>query len=280
MSIEEWIERLENLPPAPRVLPKLLKLLNHIDTSAQEIVDLIQLDASLTAKLIGISNSAYYGAGGTISGLDEAVNRLGFQEIYRTVNLICAKSFVGQSVAVYEIDSEERWLSSVTTAIVMETICSKIRMGDPATGYTIGLLHDIGKIAINQLFAEEYAEVLSKVEDDHMSLSDAEQEAFGFDHAEVGAVLLRKWDFPEEISLPIEFQFDPVGCKSQKEYASMLHLSRWVCASIAGAPGKHGWAFDLKEEMLDILKLSVEDIYPLMLDVKDKVNEKEDLVAL
>lgn len=279
MNLNELISSLRNLPPAPRVMPKLLAFLNDPEASTTDIIDLIELDASLTAKIIGTSNSAFYGFEGGITDLGDAVNRLGFREIYRIVTHIFTRSFVGQSMESYQIDSEERWFNSVATGLVMEVSSNWLKLGDPATSYTIGLLHDIGKIAINQVFYSNYQPVLDRVESEKIELRIAEKMVFGFDHAEAGAALLGSWDFPLEIIEPIEFQYEPAKANNYSTYASLLHLSRWIAASIGGAPGKHARAFKFHEDVLESLSIEPEIVMQLMIESKDQLKRKEALLS-
>jgi putative nucleotidyltransferase with HDIG domain len=280
MNLNEMIISLKNLPPAPRVMPKLLKLLNNPNSLSTDIVELVELDASLTARLIGISNSAYYGSDAGITDLGEAVNRLGFKEIYRTITNVYAKSFVGQSIKSYQIDAEERWFNSVATGLVMEIMTLRWNKGDSAAAYTIGLLHDIGKTAINEIFGSQYASVLERVESEQMELRHAEKLAFGFDHAEAGAALLKSWGFPDEIVEPIEMQYEPENAANYRTFASMLHLSRWIASGIGGAPGKLARAFELKGEIFETLSIQPEEAMELMIDCKEQIELKEKLLSL
>ena len=91
-------------------MPILLKSLNDINTSGEDIVSLLELDAGLAAKLLKVSNSAYYGGRGDTTEVGEAVARLGFREIYRIITNIYAKAFVGRPMNSYQIEAEERWL--------------------------------------------------------------------------------------------------------------------------------------------------------------------------
>lgn len=280
MNVSEVVSSLKNLPPAPRVMPILLKSLNDMNTSAEDIVKLLELDAGIVAKIIGVSNSAFYGGQGHVSDIGEAVGRLGFKEIYRIVTSIYAKVFVGNPMNSYQVEADERWFNSVGTGIVMEILCKKLGNGDPATTYTVGLLHDIGKTAIDEVFHHQYSTVLSTISTQQITLQKAEQQVFGFDHAQVGAALLKSWDFPEEIVEPIEFQFDPEHASKFRKEACMLHLSRWVCASIGGAPGTHAWAFELREPVFEILNCAPDIAMELILDSKEELMRREDLLKL
>jgi len=280
MNLADIIKSLKNLPPAPTVLPKLLRILNDENAFGDDVVELINLDSSLTAQIIRMSNSAFYAGGGSISDLSQAVNRLGFKEIYRTVTVICAKSFVGSSVESYQIEAEERWFNSVATGLAMELLADKLNILDTSTAYTLGLLHDIGKLAMNQLHGESYNEVLKRIEGGRESLPRAEMDAFGYDHAELGSALLREWDFAEEMIEPIRYQYEPHKSEEFKTFTGMLHLSHWIVAGIGGNPGKNAWAFFLDEGVLETLGINQEDVMTLMLDAREDMKQKEDFLAL
>ncbi len=280
MNLTEIIKSLKNLPPAPTVLPKLLRILNDDNAFGDDVVELINLDPSLTAQIIRMSNSAYYAGGGTITDLGQAVNRLGFKEIYRTVTVICAKSFVGAPVESYQIDGEERWFNSVATGLVMELLAEKLSTYDSSTAYTLGLLHDIGKLAMNQLHGESYIEVLKRIEGGRESLPNAEIDAFGYNHAELGAALLQEWGFADEMIEPIRYQYEPYHSNEFKKYTAMLHLSHWIVAGIGGNPGKNAWAFMLDEGVLETLSINQDSIMSLMLDAREDMKLKEDFLAL
>ena len=180
----------------------------------------------------------------------------------------------------YEIESEERWFNSVATGVVMELMTKRFGLGDPATTYTIGLLHDIGKTAIDLLHEHKYSEVLDSIEEKQITLQEAEKKMFGYDHAEIGAALLRSWEFPESVIQPIEYQFRPNECEQHKKISSMLHLSKWICAGIGGAPGTHAWAFRLDESVFEELKCSESDALQLMLASKEEIQHKKDLLKI
>jgi len=280
MSIEELINGLKDLPPAPRVLPRLLKVLGDENASSEDVVSLIDLDPALTARIIRQSNSAYYGGFDAVSDLDEAVNRLGFREIYRMACLICARSFVGGAVPTYKMESEERWFNSVATGLVMETLSRDLGFCEPSTAYTVGLLHDIGKLAIHQVFGDRYDAVFDKLEQEGKSLYRAEMEVLGFDHAQVGAALLEKWGFPEDIVIPIRFQYSPSAAPSQRETTGMLHVSHWIAGGIGGKPGKDSWAFELDTSVFAMLHMDEERAMQVMLQSRDQLKEKEEMLSM
>lgn len=280
MNVQDVVANLKSLPPAPRVMPLLLRALNDVNSSREDIVELLQLDAGLVAKILSVSNSALYGGKGDITDIDEAMARLGYREIYRIVTNIYAKAFVGRGMLSYQIDSSDRWFNSVATGIVMEMLTRRLNVGDPATTYTVGLLHDIGKSVIDEVYETRYHEVFSIIEKDGMTLQQAECRLFGFDHAQIGAALMQNWNFPDEIVEPIAFQFEPLKARTQLKVAAMLHLSRWICASIGGAPGTAAWAFEINAAVLEMLGCRESIIPELLIESKEALMRKEELLKL
>ena len=149
MEIEVILDSVSDLPPTPQILPKLQSLLKDDNSTMEDIVKLVKMDAPLTAKVVRLSNSVFFGSATPSKNIEDAVNRLGFQEVYKVVSLVASQLVLGGGLESYKLKEGELWKQSVYTAIAMETIGTKV--GQEASSlYTIGLLHSIGKAIINR----------------------------------------------------------------------------------------------------------------------------------
>ncbi len=210
MNKEEIVKKLyshiDEIPTLPQVVPRLLALFNEEGVTARKIADLISEDPALTTNVLKVANSAYYGFPGRISSLEHAVMLLGFNMVRAlTLSVGVIKSLPERKRGFSE---EALWLHSIRVATSMDEITKQHNMTSEEKGYIfiIGLLHDIGKILLDQLFPEKYQRLFEDEQDaeaDTSLLARKEQETFGIDHAEAGAVLLKRWHFPEVIWLPI-----------------------------------------------------------------------------
>ncbi|GAB4269073.1 MAG: HDOD domain-containing protein [Opitutales bacterium] len=280
MKLELFVEQIKKLPPAPQILPKLMKLLASEDSSFDEITQLVSVDLSLTAQVLRLSNSAYYGMGSKTYDLEEAIQRIGFKEVYKLIALICSKELMDHEHETFGLEKGELWRYSLGSAIVMEDLAADLGVV-PTTAYTIGLLHTIGKIAINQASTGIYKEVFEKLESEEgKTLAEAEKEVLGFTNAQVASFFLKKWDFTAEIYWPIEYQFKPTIAEGYKKEACMLHLSIWIASHLGVNGGRGVWAFELNSKAIKFLKFSEMQVQEYLLKAHDNWQKAQELLSI
>ncbi len=227
ISLEQIVEGIVNLPPTPRILPKLQKLLRDPDSSIHDIISLVKVDAPMTAQIVRLSNSAYYNTGERVQSLEEAVNRLGFREVYRVTSVAAAHQVMGEALPLYNMGKGELLEGSVSTAVLMVEIGSRARRMDLDAAYTTGLLHSIGKVIINQYFLKHGLELYGNASGETIDMM-WERKLLGFDHAAAGAAILEKWKFPEEILIPVKCQLEPLTATTHQAWTCQLYIARMI----------------------------------------------------
>jgi HD-like signal output (HDOD) protein len=277
MNFDSILAQVKRLPPNPQIMLKLLRLLQDINTNPNDIVELIRVDTALTAQVLRLSNSAYYGVVTPSYNLEEAINRIGFRETYKLVGVVCSSQIFNTPVQTYYLESDQLWENSIATALVMELIAQRIGI-DPSNAYTVGLLHAVGKIVINQLMSEKYADVYALVEKEKIPVIDAEMRVMGFNYAQLGMALLKKWNFPVEIYEPIEFQFSPMEAPAQSLQASSLHLAICVVSGVGLNHGRDAWAFQARDEALVKVGLQPDDLERFLLQIHERLNDIKSLL--
>src|ERR1700712_469992 len=142
-SPEDVVREVKNLPSAPKVLPRLKQLLSDTNSAMHEIVALIRLDPGIAARVMQTANSAYFNSKGVrCVTVDEAVQRVGYDEVYELVAYAVASQVLVRPLDVYEIEADALWRSSVACAIAAELIAGRTAQ-DHNIAYTIGLLHRV-----------------------------------------------------------------------------------------------------------------------------------------
>lgn len=221
----EAIAKIAKFSPAPRVLAQAMALLRSPDTDLSEFTDLIKTDTALTTDVLRGANSAFYGLGERVSSLDRAVQRIGFKECIRLLNLSVAHTLAARRLSCYGIAAEDFWAESLFNGVFMETLARKTAMIDPDTAHTAGLLRYVGRLAINSCL-EDLGE---KQQWDRQSwLPVWELEQVGFSQTFAAGKLLRAWQFSEEIVRAIEWQEDPAGGEQPDELLAALHFTAMV----------------------------------------------------
>jgi HD-like signal output (HDOD) protein len=272
MKLEEFIEGVKNLMPCPHILPELLAILEDPDSDPFKIVDLVKLDAALTVQILTLANSAYYSFPEPCTELSEAINRIGFQELYKLVGIVLCKGLVGHKLTTYQVEDKELWEHSIATAITMEHFAKHCDLNVPLA-YTLGLLADVGKIAINQVGDTTYEKVFKEIHQGHVSMPMAEEKVIGFHHARTTSALFEKWNFPKDASIAIAHAYIPMEAPEPRKLACALHIALWVVACVGFNPGRDAWAIDMDDRALGELGLSSEDIQIAMVNVRERINE-------
>lgn len=240
LTPEDIVRALKSLPSSPRVLPRLKLLLADGNSAMHDIVALVRLDPGIAARVLQTANSAYFSGGLRCTTVDEAVNRVGYDQIYELVSYAVASQVFVRPVELYGIEADDLWKMSVTCAIAGEVVAERTQQ-DRNVAYTIGLLHCLGMVALDE-WALRNARALRFVMAGfpHEAVA-AERMALGFSQADTGAALLRHWEFPATMSEPVRLQYAPGASAGHARMTSLLFAAKWIrstiCASnLAEAP--------------------------------------------
>jgi len=227
LTLDEMVRELERLPAAPRVLPRLKQLLSDGNTSMTEVVEMVRLDPGIAARVLQYGNSAYFSHGLRCYTVEEAVNRVGYDQIYELVATAVASQVLVRPLATYGMEMDELWENSIACALASESLA--ISLGaDRNIAYTIGLLHSIGMVAIDDWVLRHRPELRLASQGLPLETYEAERAALGFHHAEAGATLLRLWAFPQVMSEPVRWQYLPNGTAVHFQLAAVLHTAKWL----------------------------------------------------
>lgn len=257
MTIDELIGNIDTLPPAPEVLPKLVKIMQDPDTDSNDVVQLIQTDPSIVTGVLRLSNSGAYSPASPVTDLHDAVSMLGIKEVYRIVNLVTSGDYLDGALPSMDIRKGGLWEHCLAVALVMDIIARDISDME-GLPYTLGLLHDIGKLMIHLGAGEKYVDVFKTVETERMSICKAEEKSLGFDHAFAGAKVLEDWGFPEEVCIPIQYQYSPNDAPKFKELTGALHIANWASSVMGCNEGRDAWAIDMDNSAFQINEATIE----------------------
>lgn len=279
MNVHELVASVKTLPPAPRILVRLLEVVRDPDGGSDRVIEVLQLDASLTAEVIRLSNSAYFSAN-PVSSLEEAVARIGYLEVYRLAARIPAGAMLAGSVEQLGIAAGELWEHSVGCAIIADELSKRADHELPdGAAYTAGLLHDIGKLVMREAAGESYARVFTLVEAEQVALDQAERSIFGFDHAEVGAALLELWKFPADLHQAIRFQYNPAACPEPRFLPAAILVANWVSAVIGCNPGRDVWAINIDDSICRLAGLEPDGVDRLIVQTNKRLRAAADFLA-
>lgn len=218
--MQSLVEKTVELRTAMGVVQTILQVLEDEEFSVDELANCVEKDPTLTARVLCLVNSTGYGTSTRVSSLQQAISLLGIRKLRTVVLTSC---MVGRLTR--ELDEKvylEYWKRSITTSIVANLL-AKLAGAQPDSAYTAGLLADIGVLVLAQFESEKYLPVFKSAHHGE-ELILAEREAFGFDHAELSAGVLKAWGLPDELAEAVAAHHDP-------EAAEQTAMSRVVRAA-------------------------------------------------
>ncbi len=231
LTPDDIVRAVKTLPSAPKVLPRLKVLLGNTNSNLSEIVALIRLDAAIAARVLQTANSAYFSKGGRCTTIDEAVNRVGYDHIYELVSYAVASQVLVRPLEAYGIEADELWRMSVTCALAAETLAERIGE-DRDVAYTIGLLHSLGMVAIDEWSLRTGQRLCLRTDGFPREAVESERATLGFTQAETGAVLLQHWEFPVDMSEPVRWQYTPRASTGHVRMACLLYAAKWIRSAV------------------------------------------------
>jgi len=198
------LSSIKNLPVMPDLAIDLMSYTIDDDTSIKEISKIISRDPALAAQILKVANSAFYALKGKIGSLEKAIILLGLREIK---NLIFALSVIKlfPKNTKYSFDKKAFLKHSIITAKTSELLTKNLQLKFEVSPFIVGLLHDIGKIFLDQNFHDEFNAVLEEAKKDDKNLFEIEGQEFGTDHAYIGGHIATIWNFPQELIDGIKF---------------------------------------------------------------------------
>lgn len=198
----------DELPTLPTVASEIITLTAREDTTLTDIGDLVSKDTALSAKILKVSNSAFYSFPQQISSINQAVSILGINAVR---SLVLSFSFLSMKAGKKKghFNFENFWKHSLAGAVASKLILERVKGADTEEIFVCGLLQNLGELILARTFAEEYEEVLKKVNDGQYDALNAEEEVFGTVHPTIGYEVAKNWGFPEVLLLPILYHHDP-----------------------------------------------------------------------
>ncbi len=198
---------LKKLPTLPEIAYHLLDLLSR-EAEISELEEIIRYDQALTAKILGVANSAYTHSSREISTLERAIVLLGLKEVSEIAFSICLFSVFKPLRGVGNFDPKEFWFHSITTGVAAQLIAQALDVEDEESFFTLGLIHDLGRLVLLHLFPEEFELILEHQQKSGRPLLEEEKE-LGLAHTWMGRWLLKRWGLPEKFLEVARFHHHP-----------------------------------------------------------------------
>ena len=232
-EIDQLLGDLERLPSFPDIVHKVLQMVRDPDADFQAVAKEISKDLGLTSDILRISNSAYYHPSREIRSVHEAIVILGLKTVKDIVMVSAARGILKQPVTGYRLEERDMWDHCIVVASLASKIAGDRKTKTPAdVVFTAGLLHDVGKVVLSQVFRKAYVQISMETKrNPNQRFTELEKKYMGYNHSEVGAILLKKWNFPPELVEAALYNYTPEKAKMNPELTNLIHVANWITLS-------------------------------------------------
>jgi len=251
-TLIEVCEKATRLPCSPALLPRLISVLEKEDSSIDELESVIRIDTVLASSTLRLANSAYFAAGSSqVENLSEAIMRLGQHEVYRLAALSLASRWMNQKIDGYRWEAGDFCRLALMVAVAAEYLATQSGRVDPKTAYTAGLVHEVGKLALAYSCGEYFPAIRSLQTNTGCTWLNAEKQVLGYNHAEIGGELLKRWKFPP--SFVALGTFNPPTASAPADVLPLLvhvHAAKYIAVTIGVGVAEDGFLYELNAPLL------------------------------
>ena len=267
MHIEEICERAQSLPASPAILPSLLKLLAQEDASLNDLGEIVTRDSSLSASVLRMANSAFYGGRRSFDELSQALLQLGFAKTHELAVTVSGGRWNTVELEGYSWEPGDFFRHSLTVAVIAKKVSEKSSPELAEVAYAAGLMHEAGKLALAYAYPEGIEKVRERQQQKKESWLEAEQAVLGFSHTDISAKLLTDWGFPDSLlAVACFYPFPDQAAEANRRLVQIVHLAKHLTIQMGIGNGEDAFWLPLNEEVPPLLSLSEEDLEELISD--------------
>ena len=254
MQANKIASAIKSFPGMPGTAVKLLALIDDSAMRVSQIEEILRHDPGLTANVLRIANSAYFGIPSKVGSIRQAVILLGLKRLIQMVIAACVSAIMDKSVPGYDLPPGELWRHSIAASVAAEGLVKELKVEAAEEIFTAALLHDVGKLVLGDFVKEEFKQIETAVSQG-ISFEMAEKIVLGTNHADVGARILTKWLLPPEIVNAVQFHHAPEESERISSMLDIVHVANFISMMIGIGIGRDGLQHEPSAEVTERLGL-------------------------
>lgn len=260
ITIDEIVNKTSDLPSIPAAAVRVMRETEASTSSAASIAAILAQDQALSARVLRLANSAFYGLSRKVSDLPEAVVVLGMRSIKNLAMVASTYPWMSRPLSGYQLDAKEMWIHAFGTAIGAQLIAQRTRACKEDVAFTAGLLHDIGKVALSIWLENKIGAILLYASREGLTFDQAERKVLGFDHTQVGEQLATSWNLPDEIVHSIRYHHAPSEKDPSQGLTDCVHIGNYLTLMMGYGLGGDGHLYSLDESAMFRLGIRPADL--------------------
>ena len=266
------LRHMKDLPPIPQTIFKAREIMANPDSDFKELSNLFETDQAIAAKILKIANSPYYGYSGKITSIQRASVILGHKTLVELLTVIGTAGLLGNKLEGYWLDSGALWKHSLAVAFGSRIIANTIKPALSNDAFTSGLIHDVGKLILDQYIKERWELFQNFMDDGEHTFLDAEKKILDLDHAEVASEVCKKWNIPEPLTVAIRYHHHP-SQSNGSELAYIVHVADAIAMMTSLGMGIDGTLYQMDDTAMEFLSLREENLNDIMGQVLEAVQK-------
>jgi len=277
ITIEDILQRTTDLPSMPAAATAVMREAESSTSSSTSISRHLRQDQALSARVLRLANSSYYGLSRQVSEVGEAVVILGTRTVRHLCLVAASYPWLVRDLKGYELGPDQLWRHSFATAVSAGVIANHSGSADRDVCFTAGLLHNIGKVALSVWLEGKTSMLQVLAERAGMSFDEVERKALGFDHAQIGEALAEQWNLPSALVQAIRYHHEPNACPIPNSVVDVVHLGDYLATTMGYGLGADGLRYRVYDESFERLGVPPERLEQIMLEFME-IYEREEKV--
>lgn len=266
-SLRPYVEKITNLPSLPVIAQEIIALADNDLISINKLEMIIENDPAISAKILSVSNSVFYGFHTPVTTLHNAIMRIGFSSVKNIALGISIMTVLNDIKHQGTPHYERVFNHSVSVGLTARLLSKRLKCNITDEIVISGILHDIGLLVLIRYFPERYMEVMDSFKQG-VTLSDAEKETFGFSHADIGYWLAGKWNLPDTVTDSILNHHSPSLTGKNLEHIAAVHIADYIVDNHVIRATAQDFISRIDTSTLTLLDMSEDDLNIIVTEVK------------
>jgi putative nucleotidyltransferase with HDIG domain len=278
MRLEEITGLIRTFPGMPGAALKLLALMDDPAVTVPQIEGILRQDAGLTANLLKLANSAYFGIPAKVGSVHQALILLGLKRLVQMVIAACTSAIMDRSIPGYDLPAGELWRHSLAVSVAAEGLVRELELDAAEEIFTAALLHDVGKLVLGYFVRDDYGKIELALAQG-LAFETAEAIVLGTDHAAIGAEVLAKWSLPANIVHAVRWHHAPEKAPHTETMLDIVHVANMLCLMIGIGVGREGLRYSPSAEVTRRLNLRSDHLEKVASQTLQWANELSQVMA-
>ncbi len=278
MQAKKIASVVKSFPGMPGTALKLLAMIDDPAMRVSQIEKILRQDPGLTANVLRMANSAYFGIPSKVGSIRQAVILLGLKRLIQMVVAACVSAIMDKPVPGYDLPPGELWRHSIAVSVAAEGLVKELKVDAGEEIFTAALLHDVGKLVLGEFVKDDFKQIETAVSEG-IAFETAETIVLGTNHADTGAQILTNWSLPDEIVNAVRWHHAPENAEQTSAMLDIVHVANFMSMMIGVGIGRDGLQHQPSVEVTDRLGLEPYHLEKVASQTMQWVNELTEVLG-